>query len=267
LLSSQVFILPLPILIAARNESRNIAATLQALPRDAEPIVLANGCTDDTAEIASSYGATVLSFEEQGKLPALQAGIEHLGRRALAPFITLDADTRPLIKNKWLDQMQLAREAFGPKQPVCIVGPAVYTEMDLIAGSWRNVGHWRNQIKTRDEPNAGFFSGRNMLLHFTDNDSLDEALALPHIWPGEDVALKDVVVNHGGQARKLLDPRAIVLTSGERYPGLVARLKQGKQKCTEWCWQSYLREAPADAITYDDFTKSGQRASGAALLH
>ncbi len=77
-----------PVIIAAFNEERYIGGTLQALPAaEVEPIVAVNGSTDSTAEIARSFGATTLEFEDQGKLPAQQAALRYLGDRALEPVL------------------------------------------------------------------------------------------------------------------------------------------------------------------------------------
>ena len=71
-----------PVLIAARNEAVTVGRLLERLPADlVEPIVIANGCTDDRAAVAQSFGAVVLEREEPGKLPALQDGVRHLAER------------------------------------------------------------------------------------------------------------------------------------------------------------------------------------------
>jgi hypothetical protein len=83
------------IVIAAHNEAAVIGRCLDTLLAGAEPgefevIVVANGCSDDTAQIAAGRpGVGVISLTEPGKVPALNAG------DALAegfPRIYLDAD-------------------------------------------------------------------------------------------------------------------------------------------------------------------------------
>src|SRR5438874_618123 len=89
------------IIIAARNESRHVGESLDALSQqtyNVEPIVVVNGSADKTADIARTAGAFVLESEE-GKMRAIQAGLRYLGRRALEPLLILDADTRPLSNN------------------------------------------------------------------------------------------------------------------------------------------------------------------------
>ena len=83
------------IVIAAHNEAAVIGRCLDTLLAGTEPgefdvIVVANGCTDATAQVAAARpGVSVLDLPEPGKVPALNAG------DVLAegfPRIYLDAD-------------------------------------------------------------------------------------------------------------------------------------------------------------------------------
>ena len=60
------------IIIAANNEAERLPTLLGSIPRAVKPTVAANGCTDETAEIAESYGAKVVRIDETGKLNAIQ---------------------------------------------------------------------------------------------------------------------------------------------------------------------------------------------------
>jgi glycosyltransferase involved in cell wall biosynthesis len=61
-----------PVIIPAYNEEQNIHKLLRSLPSElVDPIVAVNGSTDNTADIAESFGAKVYSLPEQGKLPAI----------------------------------------------------------------------------------------------------------------------------------------------------------------------------------------------------
>lgn len=81
------------IVIAAHNEAAVIGRCLDALLADHDPdleiIVVPNGCTDETAELARSRGVRVVDVASAGKAMALNAG------DAVAtsfPRIYLDAD-------------------------------------------------------------------------------------------------------------------------------------------------------------------------------
>ena len=84
------------VIIPAHNESAVIERTLAALlksvgDRNVEMIVVANGCTDDTAERARQYSekVTVLETEVGSKIVALNLGDEHA---TAFPRLYLDAD-------------------------------------------------------------------------------------------------------------------------------------------------------------------------------
>lgn len=63
-------ICPISVLIPTKNESRNLGRCLDALQGWAEEIVIVDSSsTDGTAELARSYGATVLTFRYGGGWP------------------------------------------------------------------------------------------------------------------------------------------------------------------------------------------------------
>lgn len=83
------------IVIAAHNEAAVIGRCLDELLRDAAPgefdvIVVANGCTDATVQVAAERsGVRVIELASPGKVGALNAGDEAAARY---PRIYLDAD-------------------------------------------------------------------------------------------------------------------------------------------------------------------------------
>jgi len=84
----------LSVVIPAHDEGRVIGrclAALQPLVDDgrAEVVVAANGCTDDTAEVARAHGVKVLDLVEPSKASALDAGD---GAATAYPRVYLDAD-------------------------------------------------------------------------------------------------------------------------------------------------------------------------------
>ena len=83
------------VIIPAHNESANISRTLRAVTQGAadgelQVVVVCNGCTDDTASVASAFaGIDVIEIAEASKLAALRAGDE---RATAFPRVYLDAD-------------------------------------------------------------------------------------------------------------------------------------------------------------------------------
>jgi glycosyltransferase involved in cell wall biosynthesis len=61
--------LPVSVIIAARNEGKNLPRCLQALKAVGEVYVIDSQSTDDTVEIARSHGAQVVQFHYQGGWP------------------------------------------------------------------------------------------------------------------------------------------------------------------------------------------------------
>jgi glycosyltransferase involved in cell wall biosynthesis len=61
--------LPVSVIVAARNEEKNLPRCLEALRQVGEVCVVDSGSTDATAEIARSFGAKVVQFHYQGGWP------------------------------------------------------------------------------------------------------------------------------------------------------------------------------------------------------
>jgi 1,2-diacylglycerol 3-beta-glucosyltransferase len=88
------------VLVPAHNEEGGIARTLEAIEADRRPgdtvLVVADRCTDATAEIARSFGAAVLERsedEEPGRAAARQAGLERARSLEWDAVLMLDADS------------------------------------------------------------------------------------------------------------------------------------------------------------------------------
>lgn len=87
------------VLIPAHNEAACITATLQSiLPQVRTPdrvVVVADNCTDNTADLARSLGATVLerhNEHQRGKGYALDFGLQYLAAAPPDVVIVIDAD-------------------------------------------------------------------------------------------------------------------------------------------------------------------------------
>src|SRR5271154_4544010 len=61
--------LPMSVIVPARNEAGNLPRCLESLRGVGEIYVIDSQSTDDTAEIARSFGATVVQFHYAGGWP------------------------------------------------------------------------------------------------------------------------------------------------------------------------------------------------------
>jgi cellulose synthase/poly-beta-1,6-N-acetylglucosamine synthase-like glycosyltransferase len=89
------------VVIPAHDEEAVIERTVRETSREAgsdiDVLVVADNCTDRTAELARSAGATVLERNDpqrRGKGYALAAACEHLGGKRVDVVVVLDADCR-----------------------------------------------------------------------------------------------------------------------------------------------------------------------------
>lgn len=87
------------VLVPAHNESHGILATLDSIRQQLAPgdriIVVADNCTDDTAQVAATAGAEVLERHDtshRGKGYALAFGVEHLVLDTPDVVVIVDAD-------------------------------------------------------------------------------------------------------------------------------------------------------------------------------
>lgn len=211
------------ILIPAQNEADRIGRLLDAVPKHDTPIVLPNGCTDQTAEIAAGFGAIVLHQEDPGKMPALQAGLRFLGHRAIdGPVITADADCWPVFSERWSTTIsqRLATVILNPTieaTSAVTVGPIVHRYGPGWASNlMRTALHYSREVRAAHGSNVGSWPGKNMGLWVGSEDVLEALLSIPHYWPGEDIAIKDTIVDAGGAAIKCLHPQAAVYSEA-RY--------------------------------------------------
>jgi glycosyltransferase involved in cell wall biosynthesis len=124
------------VLIPALNEEASLPYVLADLPKDVveEVVVIDNGSSDRTAEMARAQGATVLSEPRRGYGSACLAGIEYLKAKEPDVVVFLDADYSDY-----------------PDELPAVIQPILTEEYDFVLGS---------RTKGKAEPGALLFQAR-----------------------------------------------------------------------------------------------------------
>lgn len=123
------------VVIPALNEERAIGQVVARLPKNGvhEVIVVDNGSTDRTAEVARAAGATVLHQPRRGYGYACMAGIEHALKKAPNAIVFIDGDLSdypeelPLLLHA-LDQgndLVIGSRTLGEREPGALLPQAL----------------------------------------------------------------------------------------------------------------------------------------------
>lgn len=250
-----------PVIMAARNEAENIERTLDSLAgqsQDVDPIVVVNGSSDLTADIAARAGATVLESPE-GKMPAIQAGLKHLGKRALDPVLILDADSRPLTR-QWSGHMSGELRGLTKSDPAMVWGPYVYDgDINRALGALFTMTTMRVSWADRHEDRPRTIRGGNTGLYMRDDELLEEMLSLENFWPREDVAVFDTMKSHGADHKVTFNINGWVLTSGYRISDTIKRAIKDRRHPSLIMDGSYADEAPTGSRPYNSETTATVR--------
>lgn len=126
------------VVIPAYNEAEAIVGVLAELPREllghcVEPVVVVDGGTDGTADVARAAGFTTLVHPvNRGQGDALRTGFAYAQRRGAAIVMTMDADGQ-----------------HRPEDMASLVEPIVAGEADYVQGS-RFLGAYDDAGSARD---------------------------------------------------------------------------------------------------------------------
>ncbi len=97
------------IVVPALNESATIQDVVMAVGKYGVPIVIDDGSSDGTAELARQAGALVVSHEKnKGYDAALNSGFKEAARLGMDVIVTIDADGQhePSILEKFIDRIE-----------------------------------------------------------------------------------------------------------------------------------------------------------------
>lgn len=233
-----------PVIIAAHNEAAMIKRTLYNLDADlVEPHVIANGCEDNTADVARFFGAEVYENQEAGKLPAIQSVLKALGDRALDPLLYTDADSYPVSTRSWHRHML---RALDPDAPSAASGPIVLDTFG-VSGLAYDAKYYLDTLRAhRNETTR--FRGANMATHLQKDSVLKRVLELPHIWPGEDRAIELAIHSEGGVSRQVVHPGATVVTSSRYILPIINFATEGRKGVRKKSLTNYRERAAEGSI-------------------
>ena len=210
-----------PVIIPARNEERDLPATLITLASsscEVWPIVVENGSTDKTAEIARKMGAHVLKCSEPYKMAALQVGIQELDSlsRLNEPVLFTDADS--LVSPTWAEALTGAVKGdelmcasgrvlagHGPSKTADFLGTLAMDVQDI------------KRLVFNDHPVG---RGDNTVINFANNrEAISNYMNInPKFFPGLDDMIFEVLEKHNkSKFTKVLGGAATVLSRGDRF--------------------------------------------------
>ncbi len=166
----KVYLVKISFVIPAYNEEHYLPGCLQALRTEisrhgdaleTEIIVVNNASTDDTAEVASLFGATVVNEPTKGVARARQKGLENATGDIVA---YIDADTK--VTPDWIVLM-LSEFAADPSL-VALSGSCIFYDLPnfwrFVAGPYQAFVGWMTDLVTGQLVFGGNFAARRSSL-------------------------------------------------------------------------------------------------------
>jgi cellulose synthase/poly-beta-1,6-N-acetylglucosamine synthase-like glycosyltransferase len=203
---------PYAVVVPAHNEGEGVRATLRSLKPQMRTrdrlIVVADNCTDNTAEVAASEGAEVLvrtDPERRGKGYALQYAVDHL--REAPPEVVIFTDADCLHGPDFA--LRLAREVVFQDKPVqtrtrMLVGDTAPPSRRVAAFAWAFMTELR-QSGLHSLAGTARLTGFGMGFPWTEAEKLklgtgeiveDLALSIDYVRDGRTIAfVSDITVD------------------------------------------------------------------------
>jgi glycosyltransferase involved in cell wall biosynthesis len=155
-----VGVLPVSAIVAVRNEARNLPRCLESLREIGEAYVVDSESTDDTVEIARSFGAKVVQFHYQGGWPKKRQWAMESLPLAHSWILLLDADEsltpelteeiRAAIQDPRYDGYQIGLRIYFLGRELRHSGASFY-KLSLFR---RGKGHYECRLKDQDSSMA-----------------------------------------------------------------------------------------------------------------
>jgi glycosyltransferase involved in cell wall biosynthesis len=135
--------LPVSVIIPVRNEAKNLPRCLQALKDVGEVLVIDSQSTDETVEIARSYGAQIVQFHYQGGWPKK--------RQWAMDTLPLAHDWILLVDADEVLTPELSQEIYSAIQNLAINGYSILLRTSFLGRVLRHgdVGLWKLSLFRR----------------------------------------------------------------------------------------------------------------------
>jgi glycosyltransferase involved in cell wall biosynthesis len=258
--------LPVSVIVAARNEARNLPRCLEALRDMGEVYVIDSQSTDATPEIARSFGAEVVQFHYQGGWPkkrqwamsTLPLTFDWIllidADEALTPELT--AEIRHAIQSPGIDGYYIAlRMHFLGR--VLRYGDASFWKLSLFR---RGKGRYECRLKEQDASMADMEVHEHVVV-----DGLTARLNNPLIHHNVE-SLSHYIQKHDGysnwEARVLLQGEQ---SSGELQPALFGTQAQRRRWLKKTLYR--LPGSPVLLFLYRYFFRLGFMDGTAGLIY
>jgi cellulose synthase/poly-beta-1,6-N-acetylglucosamine synthase-like glycosyltransferase len=223
--------------IAARNEETLIGRAVTALvaPKRVDDlvVVVADRCTDRTAELAARAGAEVLERPpdaQPGKSAAIHDGLDHSRQRNWDALVTIDADS--IVGTGFVEACERVLQTGAPvaqARSECLVEPGVVRQASVVAFALQGVtlprGRDRLGVSVR-------LKGPGMLVR----RDVMEKHPFPRSGSSEDttygveLALAGVIARHCDDARvRSGSPRRLRVAGGQRTRWEAGRLRLARR--------------------------------------
>lgn len=216
----------LPVFIPSRNEEDDLPATLLSIARTgALAVVLDNKSTDDTAAVAETMGAHVISVNDGNKMAATQAGVvfaqQELG---VKDMLFTDADT--LVVPAWPEAMRARlRRADEGKGSAVFANSILWHGESRLADFVLSSGKTLRAIKRQLTDGPVTPRGHNYGMRLDDEGVVASAIhgLDPELFTWDDHAIHDAL---RGTKANIVGSAAMsttVLTRNDRTPSLRQR--------------------------------------------
>jgi glycosyltransferase involved in cell wall biosynthesis len=251
-------------LVIAKNESEMIGACLKTLSWCNEVLVLDSGSTDNTREIAETFGARVISFKHQ----SFSRLREEILKRAKSDWVIyVDADER--VTPTLAKEVQVAMETTSAVALELARDNIHYGRL-FKAGGWQNdvvtrvfkkseLQGWQGDIHESPVYKGSSFRLNTPLMHLTHRNVVDGLRKTSEWTPMEaaQLAAEIPLVSFGTIARKGLMEfiRRAILKRGyqDGMPGLIESLTQAINRMLVYMQVWELQQKPPISKRYEAF--------------